>query len=484
MGLQNTCTKFIPAFCFYLPSVFMFCFFSYSFYSAQLHQDSSFEIIFLSLTLPLALLSIAVIGFLITHHMSNKVFLFSLFLISLLSKTFWIIKIDSVPLGGDFRIIYDAAISLSNGDYSFMQSEHFSSWIYQLGYAIYQAIIIKIFGEGVLPIKLLNAVYSTGTTALIYLVAKEVYSEFSGRVAALLYSIYLPSITTTSVLTNEHLSTLLFYIGLYLIIIHYPPNRHYDYLAGILFPIANIIRPLGSIVLTSVFMYILIQGTLTGLKANSKIILNRLSKIFLSYYIVYYVLSLLVIDMGITRYPLATNREPYWKFAIGLNHQTAGGYSQEDKDFVLQFPIGEERNRAEKELIKERIKDKKKIFILFKNKFERMWGESAKSTYFAFYGTDYHYLLQTMLNYEGFIHHIIISLCIISILFSIFHKRGIHLLFFFLLFLYVGIHLLIEIQDRYRYFVFPLFCIIAGNGAHIIYKWLQDLNIKIRKNGE
>jgi len=473
MSIANTHTNFISILYDYFPQTFLFFFFSCTFFSAQIHHDSNFGIIFLISTLPITLFVITVISLFINKYFPHKTFLLFLILFTLIIKTLWIIKIDSAPLTDDFSLIYNAAVKLSKGDYSFMQSELFSFWNYQLGYTIYQAILIKAFGEGTLLIKLMNMLYSTGTTILIYLIAKKVFSEFSGKISALLYTIYLPSIIMSSVLTNQHLATFLFYLGLYFLITTQANNNYHDYGMGILFSLGNIIRPLGPIVLMSAILYIIVQGISRGFRSNATITLKRLSKIILSYFIVYYMLSFLVINMGITEHTLTKDREPLWKFTIGLNHQTTGRYSQEDKELVLQFPIGEERNRAEKELIKERVKNKKKLAILFKNKFEKMWGESHLSTYYAFYGTNHHYLLETMLKYEGFIYYIIISLCIISMMHPSSFRKDTILLFFFLLFLYIGIHFFIEIQARYRYFIYPLFFIIAGNGVHVIYQFMR-----------
>lgn len=44
--------------------------------------------------------------------------------------------------------MYNSAIQATKGDFSFAQDDYYTSWVYQLGFTMYQAFIIKLFGEG------------------------------------------------------------------------------------------------------------------------------------------------------------------------------------------------------------------------------------------------------------------------------------------------------------------------------------------------
>ena len=48
-----------------------------------------------------------------------------------------------------------------------------------------------------------------------------------------------------------------------------------------------------------------------------------------------------------------------------------------------------------------------------------------------------------------------------------------HLLFILLILGYVSIHLLIEIQSRYRYFIIPSFIIIQSFGIYTFYMFIK-----------
>ena len=90
------------------------------------------------------------------------------------------------------------------------------------------------------------------------------------------------------------------------------------------------------------------------------------------YYIVHFIFSYSLIATGVTQYPLSS-RDPYWKFVVGFNPETTGGFSFPDHKLVFQYPIGEERFEIEKQLIKERTSDKGQLLLLFKDKFKIMW---------------------------------------------------------------------------------------------------------------
>ena len=90
------------------------------------------------------------------------------------------------------------------------------------------------------------------------------------------------------------------------------------------------------------------------------------------------IVSYAFIAGGVTEYPLS-NRSPYWKFVLGLNQETNGGYSDEDASFISRFPLGEEQDKVGKELVLERISDKRQVVNLFYEKFKIMWSHGDSS---------------------------------------------------------------------------------------------------------
>lgn len=104
--------------------------------------------------------------------------------------------------------------------------------------------------------------YCTGTTWLVYKITSYVFNEWAGRMAGLLYALYIPSIVLSSLLTNQHIATFLFYLGFYLLITKGLTHKYMWIFIGIFLALGDIMRPLGAFVLIAVALYVFLQGIL------------------------------------------------------------------------------------------------------------------------------------------------------------------------------------------------------------------------------
>lgn len=91
----------------------------------------------------------------------------------------------------------------ARGDFSFHSDPYYSKWAYQMGFTLYQSLILSVFGEGTLVLKLINCVVTTGTVLLVHQTAKLLFHETAARLAGFLYAIYPPAIIMNAVLTNH-----------------------------------------------------------------------------------------------------------------------------------------------------------------------------------------------------------------------------------------------------------------------------------------
>jgi 4-amino-4-deoxy-L-arabinose transferase-like glycosyltransferase len=391
-----------------------------------------------------------------------KVFVGLLILIAFVPRLIWILNINT-PIESDFSLLYNAAISATNGDYSFSETPYFSAWVYQIGFTMYQALIISIFGENVFVLKILNILFSVGITVLLYLIGRKLFNEAAGRAASLFYAMYIPSVVMCSVLTNDHLSTFFYFLGFFLLVKARGQTWKVGLLIGLFLAMGNIIRPIGSLILIAVFLYYVVYEIILTNKEKRIPSTKSLAAIFAAYFIVMNVASYGFIAAGVTEHPLS-NRAPYWKFLLGFNHESKGRYSNDDAVFMGPYPLGEERDQVEKALVKERLADKKKVAQLFYDKSEIMWGERDSSVVWSMSKI---YRVDLMDNIRTFDHAVYIVMLFFSALSVLFHgsKSKTAVLFFMILVLgYFSVHLLIEIQTRYRFFIIPTFALLAGGG--------------------
>ena len=195
------------------------------------------------------------IGYISNKYMSTFIFTVSLIVLAFSVRLIWVLNVPT-PIESDFSVMYNSAIQATKGDFSFAQDDYYTSWVYQLGFTMYQAFIIKLFGEGPFLLKLLNIMYCTGTTWLVYKITSYVFNEWAGRMAGLLYALYIPSIVLTSLLTNQHIATFLFYLGFYLLITKGLTHKYMWIFIGVSLALGDIMRPLGAFVLIAVALYV------------------------------------------------------------------------------------------------------------------------------------------------------------------------------------------------------------------------------------
>ncbi|ADY24640.1 glycosyltransferase family 39 protein [Bacillus paranthracis] len=417
-------------------------------------------------------------GYISNKYMSKLTFSISLIILAFSIRLIWMLNIQT-PVETDFSMMYHSAIQAAKGDFSFAQNTYYTSWVYQLGFTMYQAFIIKLFGEGTFLLKFLNIIYCTGTTLLIYKITSYIFNEWSGRIAGLLYAFYIPSIVLSSVLTNQHLAVFLFYLGFYLLITKGLSNKYTWIFIGAILALGDIMRPLGAIILIAITIYVFLQGILGKSRKEIFTSVKKLSGILIVFFLLHQIVSYSFIYSGITQYPLS-NRDPLWKFTLGFNHETKGSYSGADAEYIMSLKLGEERTAAQKKLIQERLSDPQKVLSLFGDKFVLMWADYDSAPLWSLVtlektDKDMVSLKEDLTKYEKYMYTAAMIFGTLSLLYLILTKQNkTHYTLFLLLIIgYVAIHFLIEYQTRYRYFIIPSFTIIQGYGIYIFYSLIS-----------
>lgn len=327
-------------------------------------------------------LAYVVLSLFLVYRTSGKSFIILLVLGSFLIRLAYISIIDT-PLESDFKLLYEAAVLFSRGDYSFNQYYYFKEWAYQTGFVIYQGIVVRIFGQagGIIALKVLNCFWNTGITLLIYLIARNFFKEQSSRLVSVLYMGFIFPVTFVSVLSNQHISTFLILLGLYFLIdqrlIRMRPLPR-GLIAGFLLALGNILRPEALIVMSSLLAYFLILLLRAGNRRQRMERIMQGLAVFLIYLAVNSLASQAIIESGINPEGLKNNNI-YWKFVVGLNYESKGRYNEQDEKLIERgiLPM-EEMKELEKNLIRERLGiGPFKMANLFLQKIQTFWCDSA-----------------------------------------------------------------------------------------------------------
>ena len=307
--------------------------------------------------------------------------------------------------------------------------------------------------------------------AEFYLIINKLTLEKYARISSILYSIYISSIINSSVLTNQNLATLLFYLALYILIINI---KHKWILVGITLGLGNIIRPEAPIILIAIFLFLIFRD-FTDFRIIKRNILSFIGILF-TFIIITKGASFLILKSGYTEYHLS-NRDPLWKITCGLNPDTKGTYSHDDLVFLSQF---EDRNEGHKTLITTRLDNPVSLLVTMASKTVPMWASNDTSISFAFSDNiDNTNLYNALLKLEKIQYIIIITFALLGVINMIREKSKFNYSFLFLIILigYFLAHLILEVQPRYRYFAIPIFFIMAAYGftkSKLTYKFLKE----------
>jgi hypothetical protein len=432
----------------------------------------------ISPTITLVALVVGMVGVIILacflqRYLNTVSFVIILCLVTVGIRLAWVLTFDTQIIQ-DFKTMYHGALAAAQGDYSFADEPYFTTWVYQLGFTMYQALIVKLFGTGTLVIKLLNILYCLGTTLFIYRIAAHLFNEFSGRIAGIVFAVYIPNIVLTSVLTNQHLATFLFYAAFYLLVKKGITHPYAWIGIGVLLAFGDIMRPIGIVILLALTFFLCVVYFIGKEKVKKRTVFAKLVGIIGVFYVVHYMFSYSLIAAGVTDYPLS-NRDPYWKFVLGFNHETSGRFSVPDYQLVNQYKeVGEERFALEKELIAERTADPVKLLQLAEKKFKLMWGDYDSAPYWGLEGYEHSNIKGALWVVEKLMYISIAFFALLSLVALMKgNARKEHLFFLLVILGYVAVHLLIEIQTRYRYFIIPSFVIIHSYGVYIASTYFQ-----------
>lgn len=419
---------------------------------------------------------ISIIAFLIVIYISLKNSIkhypIILFITSLMLRIFMIL-IFKFPQVSDFKTLLDASYLFANNDFSFQNQQYFTMWGYQTGFVIYQGLLLKLFNS-VFILKLLNAIFSSILSVLIYFFGKRICSEKSARMASLLYMIFPFSLYLNTVLANHHLATFLAYIGIFFLLKKEKSIKDYI-IAAVLISLGNIIRPEGIIVVFTLILFEIFR-----LKKDK--ILKTLKNVgmFLIIYFMIGTLSSFAVEKLDINDEGLKNNNPKWKFVLGFNSDSCGYYTSSDEKYIND-------ENKELEVIKNRISvGPVKMGKLLACKINKFWlqteisskNEMYNDKTYNIFGINIKFkdLENIVVKFNSILYITTLLMCIVGVVFN--RKKVIKdNSFFFVILMMVTffVYLLIEIQPRYAYFIHVSIFILSTYGYDYILSKISNI---------
>ena len=227
----------------------------------------------------------------------------------------------------DYKTFFRAASFLYEGDLAFLSGHYWQTWSYQLGFPWLMAKLCGLFGTmSVTLCVLIGSVASAACSVLVFLIVDRFASGKPALAAGLFWCVMLFSVNLSLLVTNQNLSMLFLLLAL-LILSGYEADWRRAVFVGLLLTAANFIR-------TDVVIYpaaILVGGVLS-LRRKEKRLSDGHNRVFFCALLctVIYFAAGKVLDLAFTTLNPAGlgNHFPLYKFAVGLNQESFGEYSQ------------------------------------------------------------------------------------------------------------------------------------------------------------
>ncbi|MGB2693736.1 MAG: glycosyltransferase family 39 protein [Dehalococcoidia bacterium] len=195
-------------------------------------------------------------------------------LIGLAMRLFWVLYVDTIPLGGDPHWYYIVAANVAKG-YGYVSNSGSAFLSEQVGsgkptafwppaYSFILGACYKMFGinapsNGAITFaKVLNAVLSAATIPFVYALGGRIFDKRVGLLAAGLFAVFPNPIAWTPVLFPEPLFVLLFVAALW-VLVAFPLGSRRDWLPlvvfGALVAVATLTRGQGGVLVPVAVIY-------------------------------------------------------------------------------------------------------------------------------------------------------------------------------------------------------------------------------------
>lgn len=411
----------------------------------------------------------------------------------------WVIQNFPITPTSDYKTYYEIADLLLRGT---IQKEgkgycdYIAMFPHVYGYCSLLKMAFAIWGTSTVVGLNLNLFFSVATVFLIYRIGRRCGGRIAGMIAMLLCAFWPSQMLYSSILSAEPSFTFLIFLCADLFLALTLPKDHsvrvlVGYLIlGVLIALAAAVRPMAMILLIAIALCIIPQkNELPAKPINDIPLIQRFLRwgwvrcvlIFIPYMIVSNIIST-NIELTINR-DLASGSTSFgYNLLVGLNTESVGGWNEEDKD--LLYDTMEETGSASSAhlacrdlAIQRLISNPVGIFNLFIQKYELLWGNDDYGTTWniAFsneqgnltqWRSDFLYQMRDINN---IVYTIAIFFAMVGLLF-LYKGKGNYLFVFVLVYLgTVAMHLFVESQNRYHYFVLQVFMLLAGFGIQSLY---------------
>ncbi|KAF5054897.1 hypothetical protein DSECCO2_383260 [anaerobic digester metagenome] len=428
-----------------------------------------------------------------------------------------IMVIHKIPMQveSDYKTYYEIADLLKQGTL-IKEGKGYCNYIamfpHVMGYCFILKTIFTWFGTSVMVGQYLNTFFSMATILIIYRIGRLLGGRIAGIIALIGTAFWPSQVLYLTMLSAEYVFTFFLYGSILLFI--YLVKRSNENVSeaaftialhiilGIMIALTAAIRPMAIILLVAIIICLAPQKmkVLVIPQNDIPLAIRFLEKGWLRCVLI--IIPYLIVSSFITTNIEATiNKElPSastsfgYNLLVGLNAESKGGWN--DQDAKLLYDSMETTGSATqahitcRDLALIRLTSyPQKIFNLLIEKYELLWGnDDYGSTWNIAFLQEQGELTQARSNflynsrdYNNIVYLTTIFFALIALIYLI-KKEGSYVYILILIYLgTAGMHLFVESQNRYHYFVLQVFIILAGLGIHFIFEDGRNRADVIRK---
>ena len=377
-----------------------------------------------------------------------------LFLGSLILRIIIIILFDT-PIISDYATQFKTAKEIIYGNFNAAaNSEYMLRWGYQMGYTLFM-VLLMLISEGSFLIKLVNCFFTSLIVLFVYLIAKEFTNKKVARIISVLYAFFPFPLFFNTILSNQHISSFLFLLAIYIFISKKTKNMNDKFkffLIGLCLSIGNIIRPEAIVFIFSILLYMILT--------IKKYTIRRTFKCFAILIVTYFILttsaSTIAMKTGISPSGFE-NKEPLWKIAVGFNWLNKGDYSSSLADVFFDLDDDEQMQVV----MDYTVGSIEKLPFLFLYKEQHFWLDNELNWSLGYLTNKNIHILDHRIPFNNIravldsINQLYLYVIFILGFFGIFLNRNKmsekQFLIFIIILVYSGVYLFIECTPRYAY---------------------------------
>ena len=384
----------------------------------------------------------------------------------------WVLIIRIKPFS-DYDKYWQVAISLATGR-EIEDAWYIAMYPHILGTASFLSVFVKLFGQSVLMVSIVNVALTSLSGLLIFYICLEMADKETAAIASLFWALCPCKLMLNSLVFSEPLYTCLILAFLLMFMQLHKSIAAGDKalwgcivegsLLGFLLQCINIVRPIAGIILIALFIwFVMLRAEELKKLSQWKSWLFAIAPLLFMYF------SIGTIWTGhVTRLVgMEPAAMPIYNIYVGFNEATHGQWSAEDMDLLFNYlsQPGVTPSQAQEMLVpllKERLTSGMDYWELFSSKLIAFMGNDELGGYtYRFTRPELFVKLGMVI---GNIFYYGVLLLSVYGLVRVFRRKIISsalLLPLYVLGLTLA-HMLVEVANRYHYSVIPMYIIFAA----------------------